>query len=108
MLEIIQQGSAAVGMALRLQKCGVAHIEKGKVVQHGNSIALEEGELREVTADTAYRYLGVDQLFSPNSKIVRDKLRAKYMDRLKQIWSSSLSGKRKANATNVWGTSIFR
>ena len=45
----------AVATTLGLQKCGIAHIEKGKVVQLGNSKALEEGELKEVKADTVYR-----------------------------------------------------
>jgi len=43
LLALVQEGSAAVGMVLGLQKCGVAHMTKGKVVQHGNSMLLDEG-----------------------------------------------------------------
>ena len=107
-LALVQEGSAAVGMALGLQKCGVAHMIKGKVVQHGNSMALDEGEVAEVTVETAYKYLGIDQLFSPNHYVIRQRLKQKFLDRLDQIWSSFLSGKNKVMATNVWGTSLFR
>jgi len=46
-LTLVEQGSAAVGMPW--QKCGVAHMRKGKVVQLGNSMVLDEGELAEVS-----------------------------------------------------------
>ena len=36
MINRVHRGSAAVGMALGLQKCGIAHMKRGKVVQHGN------------------------------------------------------------------------
>ena len=63
-LRIFDEGSKAVGMALcQLQKCGVVHMEKGKVQELGTSELAGTGAVKEVTVCNMYRYLGVDQVF---------------------------------------------
>jgi len=108
MINRVHRGSAAVGMALGLQKCGIAHMKRGKVVQHGNTALRGEEEIREITSENAYKYLGVDQLFSPCSKKVQSKIKQKFYQRVDKIWSSNLNGIRKAQATKVWGASLLR
>ena len=105
MINRVHQGSAAVGMALGLQKCGTAHMKRGKVLQHRNTDLRGEGEICEINSD---RYLGVDQFFSPCSKKVRSKIMQKFYQREDKMWSSNLNGKRKAQATKVWGASLLR
>jgi len=67
-----------------------------------------DGVVPEVTDKNMYRYLEVDQVFKANHKAVRAKLTKKFAARVYTIWSSSLSAKRKVQATNIWLMSTFR
>ena len=96
-------------MALcQLQKCGVAHMEKGKVQELGTSELVGTGAIKEVTVRNMYRYLGVDQVFRPNRSGVRKKLKTRFLKRLKVIWSSSLRAVHKVNAAYTWAMAAFR
>ena len=55
-----------------------------------------------------YRYLGIEQVFQRNHTTVRERLTQAYTKRLNRIWSSSLSSKHKAHATNTWAVAVFR
>ena len=82
-LEVMQNSSQAVGMALRLQKCGVTHMEKGRIQYHIGSRIKGKGVMPEVTDKNMYRYLGVYQVFKANHKVIRAKL-----IKIDMIWSS--------------------
>ena len=81
-LDLVQQGSAAVGMALGLQKCGAAHMTKGKVVQYGTEGGRIKGHGNSPILVPGGRL--------PNYKMVRKKLKPKFETWVNQIWSSSL------------------
>jgi len=53
-LKIVQDSSKAVGMALGLAKCGVAHMKRGKVGVKGDEILQSEGLIPEITSDKLY------------------------------------------------------
>jgi len=82
-------------MALGLQKCGVALMEKGRLQNHGGSQIKRTGVVSEVTDKNMYRYLGVNQVFKANHRVVHAKLTKKLVARVDTIWSSSLSAKQK-------------
>jgi len=82
-------------MALRLQKCEVAHMEKERIQYHGESWIKGTGVVPEVMDKNMYRYLGVDPVFKASHKAVCAKLTKKVAARVDTIWSSSLSAKRK-------------
>ena len=107
-LKVVQRGSKAVGMALGLNKCGVAHMTVGRVCQAGESELKGTGAIGEITYSTLYKYLGVEQVFQPNHKTVRNRLKVKFLKRLRTIWSSSLSAKNKVMAMNTWAIAVFR
>jgi len=107
-MEVMDKSSRATGMALGLQKCGVAHMRKGRLESHGEEEIKGTGVIPEVTENTMYRYLGVDQVFRANHKTTRAKITKKYLARMRTIWSSPLSAKRKVQATNAWAVSTFR
>ena len=107
-LKVMAESSAVVGMSLGLRKCGVAHMVNGKLKECGGEMIEGTGEVEEVTETTMYRYLGIEQVFRPGQQAIRKKLRQKFTQRLRSIWTSSLSAKNKVEATNTWGISIFR
>ena len=49
-----------------------------------------------------YRYLGLEQLFDPNLKIVRNTLAKIVTNRAGKVAQSLLSGKNKSALTNSW------
>ena len=57
--------------------------------------------IEQVPQGGAYKYLGIEQLFTADHTYVRVRLQQVYKKRLIKIWSSSLSAKHKAHATNT-------
>ena len=57
--------------------------------------------LHHLDAGESYTYLGVEQRSTQEVSVVKNALRGKYQRRLRQIWSSELSGKNKVSATNM-------
>ena len=47
-------------------------------------------------------------MFAPAAITVKQKLRRKFLGRLREIWRSSLSAKQKAASTNMWATAVYR
>ena len=100
--------SRAVGMELGLRKCAVAHVKGGKLVGGEDFLLDEESKVEQVARGGTYRYLGIEQLFKPDHKAVRERLTKTYAKRLRQIWSSDLNSKHKVHATNTWAVAVFR
>jgi len=107
-LETVDEVSQAVGMKLGLRKCAVAHIKGGKLVNGEDFLLDEERKIEQVARGGTYKYLGIEQLFKPDHKAVRERLTKTYAKRLHRIWSSGLNSKHKVNATNTWAVSVFR
>nr|CAI5858087.1 unnamed protein product [Callosobruchus analis] len=93
-LRVVQEYSHAIGMEFGTDKCAMVHLKKGRCGDSEEEEQLVDGSiLRQLHAGDTYTYLGVAQ---------RDEcLRRKYLHRLRQIWSSELSGKNKVAATNM-------
>ena len=53
-LEMVESASQAVGMELGVRKCGVAHIQRGRVTERGG-VATRLSKIRELTHDESYR-----------------------------------------------------
>ena len=53
-LEMVESAAQAVGMELGAQKCGVAHIKRGRVTERGG-IATRLNQIRELTQEESYR-----------------------------------------------------
>lgn len=100
--------SKAVGMEFGLRKCSLEKLEKGKAVRTGVLPFPEGRQIEGLNAGAVYKYLGLEQIFRPDVKRIKSGLRKTLRSRLKSIWASSLNGKFKAQATNVWALSTLR
>ena len=107
-LRVADRVSLAVGMELGLRKCAVAHIKRGKYVNGEDYLLPEERRIERVAQGGTYRYLGIEQVFKSDHTTVRERLTKVYARRLNRIWSSALSSKHKAHATNTWAVAVFR
>nr|CAH7766629.1 unnamed protein product [Callosobruchus chinensis] len=101
-LSVVQDYRHAIGMEFGTDKCAVVHLKKGRRGDSGEEERLVDGSiLRQLHAGDTYNYLGVSQSHIQEAKVVKECLRRKYLHRLRQIWSSELSGKNKVAATNM-------
>nr|CAH7732997.1 unnamed protein product [Callosobruchus chinensis] len=102
-LKVVQDYSHAIGMEFGTDKCAMVHLKKGRRgVKGEEDERLVDGSiLRQLHAGDTYAYLGVAQSHIQEANIVKECLRRKYLQRLRQIWSSELSGKNKVAATNM-------
>ena len=91
-----------------LRKCAVAHVKQGKYVSGENYLLPEERTIERVLQGGAYKYLGIEQLFTADHTSIRVSLQQVYVKWLFKIWSSSLSAKHKVHATNNWAVAVFQ
>ena len=107
-LSVVDRVASAVGMKLGLRKCGVAHMQKGKVLPgpENPSTAPEDG-IKCLSGKDTYWYLGVEQLLATDDKKVKDSVIAEYKKRLHKIWKSQLNLRHKVNATNTLAIFIY-
>ena len=106
-LGVVDRVSRAIGMKLGLRKCAVAHIERGKLVKGEDYLLDEERRIEGVPTGGTYKYLGIEQVFDPNYKAIRERVKKVYMKWLHQIWGSALSAKHKVHATNTRAVAVF-
>ena len=108
-LSVVDRVGSAVGMKLGLTKCGVAHMQKGKVLPGPENPSTEPDDSIKCLSDKdTYRYLGVEQLFTANDKKVKDSVIAEYRKRLHKIWGSQLNSRHKVDAINTLALSLLR
>nr|CAI5837629.1 unnamed protein product [Callosobruchus analis] len=101
-LRVVQEYSHAIGMEFGTDKCAMVHLKKGRCGDSEEEEQLVDGSiLRQLHAGDTYTYLGVAQRHVQEANTVKECLRRKYLHRLRQIWSSELSGKNKVAATNM-------
>lgn len=107
-LNIVQVYSQDIGMAFGLDKCAVLHIKKGRNEDFGEDMQLVDGSIiHHLNAGDSYTYLGVSESHVQDVKAVKETLRSKYRQTLRQIWSSELSGKNKVAATNMLAVPVL-
>ena len=78
-LSVVDRVASAVGMKMDLKMCGVAHMQKGKVLPGPqNPSTTPDDGIKCLSDRDTYRYLGVEQLFATDDKKVKDNVIAEY------------------------------
>lgn len=107
-LRVVQEYTHAIGMEFGIDKCALVHLKKGRRGTNEEEEQLVDGSiLRHLDAGETYTYLGVQQYHTQVVDQVKEALCRKYQHRLRQIWSSELSGKNKVGATNMLAVPIL-
>ena len=107
-LAIVDRVSKAVEKELGLRKCAVAHVVKGKVEEGGDMSLSSGARILPAGEGNPYKCLGIEQVFKPELKTIRQRLKKTYVSRLRKIWTSPLNSKNKVHATNTWAVAFFR
>ena len=100
--------AGAVGMALGIRKCAVAHMRGGAVKRHVGEIRVAGGEVQEVEVGDPYRYLRVHQVMRVHAKVTKMRIRTEYLRRVRLVWNSALNAGEKVRAHNVWAVAVLR
>ena len=106
-MTVVNGTSRAVGMRLGLRKCAVAHMRAGRV-RRGGGVAAGGAFVEEVKEGEAYKYLGINQVFSAKATAVKAKVKDEYLRRTKKTWASLLKTKTKVQTQTAWGTGVVR
>ena len=87
-------------MEFGLDKCSKCTIGKGKKVEIQN-LDLEDGtKIEDLEAETTYKYLGIEENSNIEHKLMRKKIQAKYIQRVKAICRTELTTRNKITAIN--------
>ena len=74
-LDIVTTFSKDIGMSFGQDKCVYLCIEHGKRKSLGESIVINDTEIRELDIGETYTYLGVDESIGMNGELNKDKVK---------------------------------
>ena len=94
-------------MVFGLEKCAVLVLKRGKIVRT-EGIELSDGKcMREVNLDR-YKYLGVLQIDSIMNREMKEKVKNKYIRRVKKSLRSQLNRGNIMAGMNAWAMGTIR
>ena len=100
LLNIVHKFSNDIGMNFGLDKCAKCTLKKGKKAVSEN-FQLEDGSnITDLSEDSSYKYLGIEENASIEHKAMRTKITQQYFKRLKAICKTELTPKNKIQAIN--------
>ena len=99
--------SADMMMEFGIRKCGVLVLKKGKVVD-SDGLQLANGERMQSVHEEGYKYLGILEVDDLQHTVIKERFRAEYFRRLKNLLSSKLNGRNVIRAINAWAVAVMR
>ena len=106
LVEVVSEFSRDINMEFGLDKCSKCTIKKGSKIE-AEDIQVGEGSyIEDLTADSTYRYLGIEENETIEHKKMREKIRKEYLRRLKKICKSDLTPKNKITAINQYAVPV--
>ena len=107
LIQTVRIFSDDVGMVFGSEHCAVSVLRKGKMVQT-EGIELPDGKhMREVNLD-GYKHLRVSQLDSIMNREIKEKVKSKYIRRVKKLLRLQLNGGNVITGMIAWAVGIFR
>lgn len=99
-LETVKEFSDDIRMGFGLDKCAIAHIEKGKLVSCENMKLDENTEIKSLNQGEFYKYLGVDECDGINHSKMKATIAKEYYRRVRKILETELNAQNKIAAIN--------
>ena len=99
-LNEVHQFSRDINMECGINKCAKISIIKGKQ-KPSQEIQIDHNTtIKELDRDQIYKYLGIAEAAGLDHKLIRNKTKKEYIDRLKRILKTNLTAKNKITAIN--------
>ena len=100
LVQTVHNFSRDICMEFGLDKCSKCTIRTGKKVE-AKHLDLEDGtQIEDLQTDLTYKYLGIEENSNIEHKLMRKKIRAQYVKRVKAICKTELTTKNKITAIN--------
>lgn len=100
-IRTVHEFSTEIGMEFGLEKCAVVHLKRGKLAESDSELELVDGSaIRHLSHDEDYEYLGIPQREINKAHDFKEKVKQRYCDKLRKIWTSHLNAINKCKATN--------
>jgi len=106
-LDLVTQFSEDICMNFGVDKCAYLRIEKGKIVNDGEPIVMNNLTVNAVREGDTYKYLGIDENISYHGPINKERVSKEYFTRTRKIWSSELSAYNKVIAHNSFAVPVL-
>jgi hypothetical protein len=107
LVEITKRFSADICMEFGLDKCAVLDCKAGKVV-HTEDLQLMDGtSVPHLDIDATYKYLGMHQLMSINTMLIKQSVQEAYVKRVTKVMRSELNAGSKFCALNSWAVPVL-
>jgi len=102
LLHTVKMFSDDLGLDFGLDKCAKLTVKRGRVSQTGDVVVCEDSCIRELNIGETYKYLGFHESDGVDSLNSKNLILDVYLQRLRLVWKSHLSGPRKVRATNSY------
>ena len=101
LLRLVEVFSEDIRMSFGLDKCRTISVKRG--IQQSVGFTLEDGQTVDpLNEEETYKYLGVQQALSIEHKTMKQLTTKKFIDRVKTLLKTKLSGRRLCKAINSW------
>lgn len=107
LLNITETYSEDIQMKLGTDKCKINSIINGKHSIQEEYILQDSNIIQNMEMDETYKYLGYLQKTGLEHANIKQQLKSKYKNRIKQILKTELSGRNKVKAINTYAASVL-
>lgn len=106
-LELVRSFSQGICMRFGLDKCATIHIKRGKLTESADITLADGSEIRNLGAETSYKYLGIQQTYELKQKDNKEQAEKELVRRTNKILKTQLDAKNKFTAYNIWAVPVL-
>jgi len=101
-MKIVQTVSKDINMNFGSEKCARICLKRGSVQSKMHIGSTFENDIKELDPRKAHKYLGIEESFDIQHKNEKEKLKKKYLRRLRLVLGTELSAKNKFKQLDRW------
>ena len=107
LLQTVRIFSSDTEMQIKISKCAMLEMKRGKVVQSEGIELPRGGTIKSLEDENWYKHLGLLQFDSVKSKEMKDMITKEYYRRIRKILKASLNAGNTTQAINARAESII-
>ncbi|XP_045460542.1 uncharacterized protein LOC123670973 [Harmonia axyridis] len=101
-LRVVASFTETIKMEMRLDKCAVVYVKRGKLMQ-GKGMLVQDGiEIQRLNTEETYKYLGIKQGLEIKTAETKTTFRIKFLNRVNKILQCKLNTKAMVTSINTW------
>ena len=97
-----------IGMEFGIDKCATLVLKRGKITKF-DGISLPDGRVMKALIERAgYKYLGILQADQIRYTHMKEKVKTKYLRKVRKVLETNLNGGNIIKGKNTWAVSLLR